>query len=343
MRESTTGFVPSVASATILERAEQLVVLLRDLVRCDAVMLSASNPFAQSPQHELLAADGYSDAALGQFLDDFIPDTQNPGFGVVRNRVRQALRWSDLARDWDIRFAVTSIAEQYLLPSGFHEGITASLWLPNGPHVGAIHMNWVASRAATDERRRIVEQFLPLLAAASNLLQPHRVLADEVYGNAHVALIGAGPGQGVPGRDVGTILRSDGPLWRLLLTSVPHIDSGYIWIDEVGTFHRIDLTRCMGATVLVAEREAPAPYGLTVRELQIGTLVADGASNPEIADALVVSRRTVSTHVEHILAKLGVTSRAEVAALVTREGLRLIQRGFVSRSGTQPSSLGRTG
>jgi len=321
MREGTSGFVPS---ASILERAEQLVLLLRDLVRCDAVMLSASNPFAQSPQHELLAADGYSDEALTRFLDDFVPDTENPGFRLVRNKVRAGLRWSDLARDWDVRFAATSIAEQYLLPAGFHEGLTACLWLPDGSHVGAIHMNWGVSRAATDDRRQMVERFLPLLAAASNLLQPHRVLADEVYGDAHVALIGAGLGQSVPGRDVGRILRSDGPLWPLLLTSVPHSDGSYIWIDEVGTFHQIDLTRCMGSTVLVAERETPAPYGLTVRELQIVTLLAVGASNPEIADTLVVSRRTVSTHVEHILAKLGVASRAEVAALSTREGLRLI-------------------
>ncbi|WP_328609313.1 helix-turn-helix transcriptional regulator [Amycolatopsis sp. NBC_00345] len=75
----------------------------------------------------------------------------------------------------------------------------------------------------------------------------------------------------------------------------------------------------------MAERELPAPYALTARELQVVTLLAAGASNPRIADALVVSRRTVSTHVEHILAKLGVASRAEAAALATREGLRLIQ------------------
>ncbi|MFD0489722.1 regulatory LuxR family protein [Saccharopolyspora erythraea NRRL 2338] len=324
--ESPNAFMSPVASASVLERAEQLVHLLRDLVRCDAVMLTASNPFAPTPQHELLAADGYSDAALRRLLDDFVPDTENPAFHLVRNRVRSALRWSDLARDWNIRFAVTSIAEQHLIPAGFHEGLTSSLSLPDGSHVGAVHMNWSTSRAATDDRRRTVEQFRPLLAGTSDLLQPYRVLADEVYGDAHVALIGAGLEQRIPGRDVGPILRSEGPLWPLLLTSVPHRDGRYIWIDEAGTFHRIDLTRCAGATVLVAERETPAPYDLTVRELQIVTLLAVGASNPEIADALVVSRRTVSTHVEHILAKLAVASRAEVAALAAREGLRFIQR-----------------
>ncbi|MBW8087280.1 LuxR family transcriptional regulator [Streptomyces hygroscopicus subsp. hygroscopicus] len=339
--ERSTGSRAPVAAASVLERAEQLLQLLRGLVRCDAVALTASNPFARSPQHEVLAADGYSDAALGRFLDEFVPDTENPGFRVVRNRSRAALRWSDLARDWDVRFAATSLAEQYLLPAGFHEGVTACLWLPDGSHVGAIHMNWEAAGAATDDRRRMVEQFRPLLAGASNLLQPHRVLADELHGDAHVALLGGGAEQGIPGRDAGPVLRSDGRLWPLLLTSVPHRDGSYLWIDGAGTFHRIDLTRCVDATVLVAEREIPAPYQLTARELQVVTLLAAGASNPEIADVLVVSRRTVSTHVEHILAKLGVASRAQVAALATREGLRLLQPELVRRSDPPASRLGR--
>lgn len=327
------------AAASVLERAEQLVGLLRDLVRCDAVVLTAADPFALSPQHTSLAAAGYSDAALDRLLDDFVPDARNPGFRLLRNGVRAALRWSDLARNWQIRFVTTALAEECLLPAGFHEGLTACLWLPDGSHAGAVHMNWAASRAATDDRRRTVERFLPLLAEASNVLQPHRVLADELHGDARVALIGAGVEQRIPGRDVGAVLRSQGRLWPPLLSSVPHRNGSYIWIDEAETFHRIDLTRCAGSTMLVAEREMPAPYDLTARELQVVTLLAGGASNPGIADALVVSRRTVSTHVEHILAKLGVASRAEVAALATREGLRLVPAG--RGSDLRPGGLGR--
>lgn len=186
-------------------------------------------------------------------------------------------------------------------------------------------MNWGAAHSATDESRRIVEQFLPVLAAACDPSQPHRVLADELHGDANVAVIGADSGQAITRREVGKTLHSDGPLWPLLLPLAPQGNSKYIWIDDAGGYHRISLTRCVQNTVLVAEREVSPPYGLTPRELQIVTLLADGASNPEIADDLVVSRRTVSTHVEHILAKLGASSRTEVAALATREGLRLIQ------------------
>lgn len=57
---------------------------------------------------------------------------------------------------------------------------------------------------------------------------------------------------------------------------------------------------------------------LTPTELAVVELVAGGGSNPEIAARLVMSRATVKTHVSHILTKLGLRTRAEVAAEATR-------------------------
>jgi predicted ATPase/DNA-binding CsgD family transcriptional regulator len=57
-----------------------------------------------------------------------------------------------------------------------------------------------------------------------------------------------------------------------------------------------------------------APTELTARERQIAGLVAQGLSNKDIASKLVISQRTAETHVEHILTKLGFTSRAQIAA-----------------------------
>ncbi|MDX2705339.1 AAA family ATPase [Streptomyces sp. PA03-6a] len=59
---------------------------------------------------------------------------------------------------------------------------------------------------------------------------------------------------------------------------------------------------------------------LTVRETEVLRLVARGYSNGRIATALFISQKTVSAHVSHILAKLGVTSRTEAAALAHRLG-----------------------
>jgi DNA-binding CsgD family transcriptional regulator len=61
--------------------------------------------------------------------------------------------------------------------------------------------------------------------------------------------------------------------------------------------------------------------GLTPRELDILRLLVAGMSNPEIADVLFVSPRTVSTHLTHIFAKLGVDGRAEAVAIAVRRGL----------------------
>lgn len=55
---------------------------------------------------------------------------------------------------------------------------------------------------------------------------------------------------------------------------------------------------------------------LTEREREIADLVAQGASNPEIAATVFVSRKTVERHVSNVLAKLGVRNRAELAVLV---------------------------
>lgn len=60
---------------------------------------------------------------------------------------------------------------------------------------------------------------------------------------------------------------------------------------------------------------------LTTREQQVAALVARGLSNRQIAAELVVAERTVDHHVEHILAKIGVRSRAAAAAYAERIGL----------------------
>jgi DNA-binding NarL/FixJ family response regulator len=60
---------------------------------------------------------------------------------------------------------------------------------------------------------------------------------------------------------------------------------------------------------------------LTSRELEILRLLADGLTTGDIARQLFISRKTVGTHIEHILRKLGVHSRTEAVALAYRDGL----------------------
>jgi DNA-binding NarL/FixJ family response regulator len=64
---------------------------------------------------------------------------------------------------------------------------------------------------------------------------------------------------------------------------------------------------------------------LTPRELSALRLLADGKANKEIASELDISERTVKTHLEHLFAKLGVTSRTEAVKVATRRGLVRLQ------------------
>lgn len=60
---------------------------------------------------------------------------------------------------------------------------------------------------------------------------------------------------------------------------------------------------------------------LTARELEVLALLAEGLAQAAIAERLVISANTVSTHIEHILRKLGVKSRAQAVAVAYRESL----------------------
>lgn len=83
------------------------------------------------------------------------------------------------------------------------------------------------------------------------------------------------------------------------------------------------------SAIAYALQEKPVPAGptrpesrggpavLTKREHEIAELLAAGLTNEGIASKLVISRRTVDTHVEHILVKLGFTSRTQVAVWVS--------------------------
>jgi DNA-binding CsgD family transcriptional regulator len=57
-------------------------------------------------------------------------------------------------------------------------------------------------------------------------------------------------------------------------------------------------------------------HPLTVREFEVAQRIAEGLTNAEIGQELFISPKTASSHVEHIMAKLGVTRRAEIATWV---------------------------
>jgi DNA-binding CsgD family transcriptional regulator/tetratricopeptide (TPR) repeat protein len=81
--------------------------------------------------------------------------------------------------------------------------------------------------------------------------------------------------------------------------------------DQLDAF----LVRCLGPSGEAVDGE------LTRREREVAALVAEGLTNAELARRLYISPKTAAVHVSNILMKLGMSSRAEVAAWVVRSGL----------------------
>jgi DNA-binding NarL/FixJ family response regulator len=89
--------------------------------------------------------------------------------------------------------------------------------------------------------------------------------------------------------------------------------------DELIARVRRALIRAAAARIQQVPRHSP--YGLTSREREVLTLLAYGLSQKAIARELFISPQTVATHIQRILAKLDVHSRAEAVALAHREEL----------------------
>ncbi|HCU97410.1 MAG TPA: hypothetical protein DHU96_33760 [Actinobacteria bacterium] len=114
----------------------------------------------------------------------------------------------------------------------------------------------------------------------------------------------------------------------------------FCWRTPAGQWLQVCLDRALpephAAAVLVTLAPGALPGCLTPRELDVLTLLACGLSNQEIAARLHASSRTVSTHVEHILGKLGQASRAGAAGVAVDRGyLRLPVPG----NGTVPRGI----
>ena len=75
------------------------------------------------------------------------------------------------------------------------------------------------------------------------------------------------------------------------------------------------------AALTDAPKEAELPDELTPREAEVLRLIAEGLTNGEIADRLVVSAATVKSHVNHIFAKIGARDRAQAVVYAYSHGL----------------------
>jgi DNA-binding CsgD family transcriptional regulator len=187
------------------------------------------------------------------------------------------------------------------------------------------------ARAALADRRpeaaeRWLRQVEPLFAAWSVLAEPALAHAEgliKLAGGSIVAARGsletANAGWDALGRTwEATWARAD--LAACLLRSHRYVEAQRL-ISEVEGMARQLGSKPLQVRAEELSRQArgrgadeEAWYPLTVREFEVARAIAEGKTNAEIGSDLFVSPKTVSAHIEHILAKLGVSRRAEIAA-----------------------------
>jgi branched-chain amino acid transport system substrate-binding protein len=111
----------------------------------------------------------------------------------------------------------------------------------------------------------------------------------------------------------------------------------FLWSSHPSVLYRIWVTGDDGeerSCIVTGEPLVDRPYDLTLRELDVLTLLALGHSNVSIATLLTLSPRTVTTHVEHVMRKMGVASRTEAAVIAVAEGLLRFPLSWAIHGGT---------
>lgn len=105
------------------------------------------------------------------------------------------------------------------------------------------------------------------------------------------------------------------------------LDAAELFELLIGVTHNeVAMTRAMASRLLKIMannegRDSGVENDLTEREIEVLHLLAQGASNPQIAEELVITVNTVKSHISHILAKLQLENRTQAAAYAVQKGI----------------------
>ena len=294
-----------------------VLTALAELIPFDEASLSRWD--AVTGRHVNLTA-GVISPTTAEFIETELH--RDPVFKHVQ-QTRESLWLSDMPERMR---RISSTVRDLIEPSGFAEGTTQCLFSTDGRYVGVL--NVALTQAKTP---------LPPVRSALTLLLDSLAVAVDPLSRI---------GTGSRTQDNFTWVRQmplpDGPRTRLGATAgqaAPDMPVGHSSLTE--HIRRTARSRPLPATILVPHgrqllqlRLTPAessirvecravarPAGLSPRELQVLAELTRGRTNRQIADNLAIAPRTVATHVEHILAKLGTPNRAAAAAKATAWGL----------------------
>lgn len=288
------------------ERASELLAEVAAAASWDAVV-------GAEPGLRYALAEPELDAALEALAD--YTDLKSP------YTIGRSCRVADLAAEAGRHYRLPAedvilLRRAALLHDLGRFGVSNSIWDKPGPLSGA---EW--------ERVRLHPYLTERMLASSRALEPLAAIAAQ----HHERLDGSGYPSGLSGSALSPAARilAAADVYHAATEERPH-RSARTPAEAAGELRaEVRAGRLDGAAadaVLAAVghrvgRKRQAPSGLTSREIEVLRLLARGLSNRQIAERLVITRKTASTHIEHIYAKVGVSSRAAASLFAVQHGL----------------------
>jgi HD-GYP domain-containing protein (c-di-GMP phosphodiesterase class II) len=253
------------------------------------------------------------DAALEAIAD--FTDLKSP-WTLGHSRAVATLA-ADAARDYGLPpTEAATLSRAALVHDIGRLGVSNAIWDKRGP-LSQPEMERVRLHPYLTER---MLSFSPALAPLGAIAVQH-----------HERLDGSGYPRGLPAAAItpqGRILAA-ADAYRTMIEMRPHRpartpDDAALQLRSEVAAGRIDgdaanaILRAAGHTV---NRRHEWPAGLTAREVEVLKLLVRGLSNKEIAERLVISRKTAGNHVEHIYGKIGVSNRARASLFAVKHGI----------------------
>lgn len=298
---------------------------IETLTGCDGASLAAWDPVAG--RHRVIAATGPGPGPGGASR----PLAEDPrflcdgGYRLAR-RSRWPLRRSEvLGRNPPLRNLLALELE-------VGEGLTACLFTSDLRYTGMLNLFRFDDAPIDDATVHALAAAVPALALMTDATGSLRTAADLLAPRMRaVVLAGAGAAIPLPGRERCELLAPRSRTLAVARSRAPRQpgSSAFLTRADDGALWSVVVIRPGGPaagerTDALVVAAAPAAVELSERELEVLALMAEGATNPEIAERLVLSRHTVATHVVHVLEKLGAPTRAAAAAIAERRGLLLV-------------------
>jgi DNA-binding NarL/FixJ family response regulator len=295
--------------------ARDVLYRLHESMNFDAAAMCSYDP--ETGKHDTLFQVGYDTGVLRYLNQGFVTD--DPAFVTMRLGRHQPLRWCDVPE-----YAQTFSARSVFMPHGYQEGISTLLFKADGSYTGTLHLSFLTPKPLRPKAQRSLAALQPRLATVTDPLRSNSSTGWEQHvrtGFASGFLTSRGDLTELPGANQ-KIDHSDPRLLDVIRRAAssggtaPH----KFWVRTSGKDVLVQMAPVYRGHVVTLS-SPPLPFGLTSRELEVLGLLARGLTNPEIGIELSLGSRTVGTHVEHILSKMGCTSRTGAVALAAAQSI----------------------